>query len=51
MKKLKIQCENCLNFFPKEEIEELVLTKEKLCQSCYAARKKLHKIDDPYPFP
>ncbi|MCG3255216.1 MAG: hypothetical protein KAU62_03940 [Candidatus Heimdallarchaeota archaeon] len=47
----KIQCEDCLKFFPERDIEELVVTQEKICKSCYEIRNSLHQLDDPYPFP
>lgn len=47
----KIKCDDCLKLFPVLEIEELALTKEKLCTECYAARKKLNQVDNPSPMP
>ena len=50
-KTMKIQCEDCLKFFPERDIEELVVTQEKLCKACYEIRIRFNQQDDPYPFP
>lgn len=49
---MSIQCEDCLKFFKKENIEEIIPTQEKLCKYCYERRKKHPQlINDPDPFP
>ena len=48
---MKIQCENCLKFFKKKDIEEIALTGEKLCKECYKKRKRFNQIEDPLPLP
>lgn len=48
---MKIQCEDCLKFFKKKDIKEIILTQKKLCKYCYERRKKYPQIEDPYPFP
>ena len=50
-KTMKIQCEDCLKFFKKKELEELAVTQEKLCKACYEIRKALQHPDDPYSLP
>ncbi len=47
----RIKCEDCLKLVPEQEIEELILTKEKICKSCYEIRKKLNHLPDPSPWP
>ena len=48
---MNTQCEDCLKFFNKENLQELVLTQEKTCKECYEKRKVFNQLDDPYPFP
>lgn len=47
----KVQCESCLKYFKKKEIEEIALTHEKLCKECYERRIRFNQLADPYPFP
>lgn len=48
----KIRCDDCYQFFKKEEIEEIALTGEKLCKKCFTIRKSFfQQSDDPYLFP
>ena len=48
---MSTQCEDCLEFFKKEDIKKITLTQEKLCKYCYERRKKYPQLEDPYPFP
>ena len=47
----KVQCEDCLEFFKRTDIVELIVTEEKLCEGCHERRKALQHPDDPYPLP
>lgn len=48
---MSTQCEDCLKFFKKKDIEEIAATGEKLCKDCYERRIKYSQLEDPYPFP
>jgi len=51
LKKRKEQCEYCLKYFKKEELDELILTQEKICAKCLKELEERNFTEDPDPFP
>ena len=47
----KEQCEYCLKYFKSEELDELVLTQEKICDKCLKELGERDFPNDPEPFP
>lgn len=51
VKKGKEQCEYCLKYFKKKELDELILSKEKICKQCLKELEDVDFPNDPEPFP
>nr|BDI55146.1 MAG: hypothetical protein [uncultured archaeon]BDI55252.1 MAG: hypothetical protein [uncultured archaeon] len=50
LKKGKEQCEYCLKYFKKKELDELILTEEKICKKCLKELEDMCFPNDPEPF-
>ena len=49
-RKGKAQCEYCLKYFKKEELDELISAQEKICKRCLIELEKIDYSNDPEPF-